>query len=149
MLRDRGEAEDAVQETFLYLYRRATQFDQRRGPARAWIVQVAVHRALDRRLYLARRGFYLGTETDSMLDTLEGAADVERETGARLNRLQLERAFRELPELQRRTLQLFYFEGMELDEIAAGLNQPLGNIRHYYYRGLERLRKSALIKRLR
>jgi RNA polymerase sigma-70 factor, ECF subfamily len=40
-LRDHGEAEDTVQETFLYIYRRAVLFDAQKGSAKAWIVQVA------------------------------------------------------------------------------------------------------------
>ena len=51
--------------------------------------------------------------------------------------------------MQRLTLELFYFEGFDLREISRKLNQPLGNTRHYFYRGLERLRKSAFVQRLR
>ncbi len=51
--------------------------------------------------------------------------------------------------MQRRTLDLFYFEGLDLREISENLNQPLGNIRHHFYRGLERLRKSAFLQKLR
>jgi RNA polymerase sigma-70 factor, ECF subfamily len=147
-LRDYGEAEDALQDTFLYLYRRAALFDPLKGSAKAWIVQVAVHRALDRKWRLSRGGFYLGTEIDSVDDTLLGATDLDREIGARLVRAQLERAFAELSDAQRRTLEMFYFEGQELREIAGKLNEPLGNVRHYYYRGLERLRNSAFAGRL-
>lgn len=148
-LRDHGEAEDTVQETFLYVYRKAALFKQDKGPAKAWIVQVAVHRSLDKRSYLDRRGFYLGTKIDSVNDTLLGSTDLDREIGAGLDRAKLEAAFTELPDSQRQTLELFFFEGMELREIADRINEPLGNIRHHYYRGLERLRKSAFIRTLR
>jgi RNA polymerase sigma-70 factor (ECF subfamily) len=146
---DHGEAEDAVQETFLYVYRKAALFNEYKGSARAWIVQVAVHRSLDKRSYLNRRGFYLGTKVDSVNDTLLGPTDLDREIGAGLDRAKLEMAFAALPDLQRRTLEMFFFEGMELREIAFRINQPLGNVRHHYYRGLERLRKSAFIRKLR
>jgi RNA polymerase sigma-70 factor (ECF subfamily) len=78
-----------------------------------------------------------------------GETDLDREIGAKLNRVQLERAFEQLPEMQRLTIELFYFEGMDLREISKKLNQPLGNSRHHFYRGLERLRKSAFVQRLR
>jgi RNA polymerase sigma-70 factor (ECF subfamily) len=65
-----------------------------------------------------------------------------------MNRLHLERAFEELPEIQRRTLDLFYFQGLELREISERLNEPLGNVRHHFYRGLERLRKSAFVRKM-
>jgi RNA polymerase sigma-70 factor (ECF subfamily) len=84
-----------------------------------------------------------------MEDTLLGKADTEREVGARLNRAHLERAFGELTEEQRQTLEMFYFQGLELKEISAELHESLGNVRHHFYRGLERLRRSAFVQRLR
>jgi RNA polymerase sigma-70 factor (ECF subfamily) len=82
-------------------------------------------------------------------DTLLGRTDLDREIGSRLNRAQLQRAFEELPHMQRVTLELFYFEGLDLREISEKFNQPLGNTRHHFYRGLERLRKSAFVQNLR
>jgi RNA polymerase sigma-70 factor (ECF subfamily) len=74
---------------------------------------------------------------------------LDREIGAKLNRARLERALAELPEAQRRTLEMFYFEGLELQEIADERNELLGNVRHHYYRGLERLRKTVFARKLR
>ena len=148
-LRDQGEAEDTLQETFLYLYRKAGLFNTEYGTAKAWIIQIACHRALDRRSYLARRGFYFGTDIDSTDDTLVGKTDLDREVGSRLNRAKLEEAFAELPRTQHQTLELFFFEGMDMREIAGKLGETLGNVRHYYYRGLEQLRSTAFIRRLR
>jgi RNA polymerase sigma-70 factor (ECF subfamily) len=148
-LKDYGEAEEALQDTFLYLYQKAALFDPLKGSAKAWIVRVAFHRALDRKSHLSRGRFYGGTEIDRVDDTLLGTTDLDREISAKLDRAQLERAFAQLPEAQRRTLEMYYFEGMELREIAGKRNEPLGNVRHHYYRGLERLRKSAFIGKLR
>ena len=149
VVRDRGEAEDVVQECFFHLYRKCFLYDGAKGTVKNWVLQIALHRALDRRAHLARRGFYVGTDTGSLGDTLLGETDLDREIGAKLNRIQLEKAFDELPESQRVTLELFYFEGLDLREISRKLNQPLGNTRHHFYRGLERLRKSAFVQRLR
>ena len=149
IIRDTGEAEDVVQEAFFHLYKKAKLFDSAKGTVKNWILQIALHRALDRKAHLARRGFYLGTNIDSLEDILIGGTDLDREIGAKLNRVQLERAFEELPSTQRVTLELFYFEGLDLREISQKLNQPLGNTRHHFYRGLERLRKSAFVQSLR
>ncbi len=149
IVRDSGEAEDVVQEAFFYLYKKSMLFDGSKGSAKNWITQIALHRALDRKSYLARRGFYSGTDIGALGDTLLGETDLDREIGAKLNRVQLERAFEQLPEMQRLTLELFYFEGLDLREISTNLNEPLGNSRHHFYRGLERLRKSAFVQRLR
>jgi RNA polymerase sigma-70 factor (ECF subfamily) len=148
IVRDTGEAEDVVQEAFFYLYKKSALFDGSKGSVKNWILQIALHRALDRKSHLARRGFYLGTDLGSLDDTLLGETDLDREVGAKLNRVQLEKAFEQLPEVQRLTLELFYFEGLDLREISEKLGEPIGNTRHHFYRGLERLRKSAFVQRL-
>jgi RNA polymerase sigma-70 factor, ECF subfamily len=149
IVRDHGEAEDVVQEAFFYLYQKSALFDGSKGTVKNWILQIALHRALDRKSHLARRGFYAGTNLGSLGDTLMGETDLDREIGARLNRAQLQKAFEQLPPIQRLTLELFYFEGLELREISAKLQESHGNTRHHFYRGLERLRKSTFVQQLR
>ena len=58
ILRDDSEAEDLVQDVFLFIQHRCGIFDSSKGSARSWIVQMAFHRAIDRRRYLATREFY-------------------------------------------------------------------------------------------
>jgi len=149
MLGDRGRAEDVVQEVFFYLYKKSELFDGSKGSVKNWILQIAVHRALDKKSHLVRRGFYAGTDIDSLDDTLSGETDLDREIASKLNRGRLEKAFAQLSEIQRKTLGLFYFEGLGLREISERLNEPLGNTRHHFYRGLERLRKSSFVQSLR
>jgi RNA polymerase sigma-70 factor (ECF subfamily) len=149
ILNDRNEAEDVVQEVFFSLYQKAVLYDSGKGAAKGWIVQVAFSRARDRRAHLSRRGFYSGTDVESLQDTLIGQTDVEHEVSVKLDFSHLRCAFKELTIIQRRTLELFYFEGLELREISERLREPFGNVRHHFYRGLERLRKSPVVKRLR
>jgi RNA polymerase sigma-70 factor, ECF subfamily len=149
ILNDHSEAEEVVQEAFFYIYQKALIFDPLKGSAKGWVVQVAFSRARDRRAHLSRRGFYSGTDIDSLDDTLLGRNDLEREIGARLDFSQLQCAFEDLTHMQRQTLEMFYFEGMELREISERLHEPFGNVRHHFYRGIERLRKSPAVKRLR
>lgn len=149
ILQDSCEAEDAVQEAFLYIYQKSALFDPAKGTARSWIIHIVYHRALDRREYLTRRSFYIGTDVGPLDDALLGETDLDREIGSKLDREQLKKAFEGLDERQRRTLELFYFEGLDLREISKVLQEPLGNVRHHYYRGLEKLRKNAFVKKLR
>lgn len=149
VVRDTGEAEDVVQDAFFHLFRKAKLFDAAKGSAKYWILQIALHRSLDRKAHLIRRGFYAGTDISSLDDTLLGNTDLDREVGAKMDRTELKKAFRELTEPQRRTLESFYFDGLDLREISEKYNQPLGNTRHYFYRGLERLRKSSFVQNLR
>ncbi|HTX40997.1 MAG TPA: sigma-70 family RNA polymerase sigma factor [Acidobacteriaceae bacterium] len=149
ILRDAGEAEDLVQEVFLFLYQKAELFDAGKGGARAWIVQAAWHRSLDRREYLHRRSFYSGTDAGILSDTLVGREDVEEALASQLNRERLREAFRNLSDRQRLTLELFFFEELDLREIAARLDESFENVRHHYYRGLQKLRKDAFVTKLR
>jgi len=149
ILGDHSEAEEVVQDAFFYLYQKAILFDPSRGSGKGWVVQIAFSRARDRKAHLARRGFYSGTDIDSLDDTLRGHGDMERELEAKLDFSQLQLAFDDLTPMQKQTLELFYFEGLELREISERLHEPFGNVRHHFYRGLERLRKSPAVKRLR
>jgi len=149
ILNDKSEAEEVVQETFFSLYQKALLYDPSKGSAKGWVVQIAFSRARDRRAHLLRRGFYSGTDIESLDDTLQGRGDIEREVGLRIDCSHLLSAFEDLTDMQRRTLELYYFEGLELREIGQRLNEPFGNVRHHFYRGLERLRKSPAVKRLR
>jgi RNA polymerase sigma-70 factor (ECF subfamily) len=151
ILHDSGEAEETVQECFLYVFRKAFTFEPSRGSAKVWIVQVAYSRARDRKEHLSRRGFYLRADlaSDGLDDTLMENADLEREIEAKVDFDRLQIAFEDLTEIQRQTLQLFYFEDLDLREISKRLHEPLGNVRHHFYRGLERLRKSSIAERIR
>jgi RNA polymerase sigma-70 factor, ECF subfamily len=148
ILRDRSEAEEVVQETFLSVYQKASLFDPAKGTAKGWLVQIAFSRGRDRRAHLLRRGFYSGTDIEGLDDTLQGHTDVEREVGLRIDFSHLLSAFEDLTPMQRKTLKLFYFEGLELREISQRLHETFGNVRHHFYRGLEGLRKSPAVKRL-
>ena len=145
VLGDASEAEEVVQDVFFYLYRKFELFDPAKGSLRAWIVQIAVCRALDRKARLARRRVCAAD-----LDTLELAerTNLETEVEAKFSRKHLETALAGLPQMQRLTIEFFYFDGLNLKEISSRLSQPLGNVRHHFYRGLQRLRQSAVLHRI-
>lgn len=148
VLRDPGEAEDLVQSVFLDLYHKSNTFDPNRGTAKSWITQVAYRRALDRRAYLVHRQFYLGTEFLIPAETLAGGIDLERTVASTLVREEMLAVLEELPEAQRQTLILAFFEGLSPQEIGERLGFSVGNVRHHYYRGLTRLRRHPTVRRL-
>ena len=49
VLQDGNEAEDLVQDVFLFLFYKGKAFDPAKGLARSWLMQVTYHRAYDRR----------------------------------------------------------------------------------------------------
>ena len=105
-LRDRGEAEDLVQEVFLSLCEKVRGFDPSKGSGRTWIVQIAYRRGFDRRAYLFRRRFYDGTEVGHIQNTLQVEPRCEERIADLLTGEQLHAAFEELSEKQRATLEI-------------------------------------------
>jgi RNA polymerase sigma-70 factor, ECF subfamily len=143
ILRDGSEAEDLVQDLFLFVHRKSVIFDSAQSSARSWIVQMAYHRAISRRRYLVTRQFYTHEDVDGAGGQVVGVATTENDYSAAavLGRNGLEKVMEALTDDQRETLQLHFFEGYTLAEISEKLGQPHGNVRHHYYRGLAQLRK--------
>jgi RNA polymerase sigma-70 factor (ECF subfamily) len=137
------EAEDMVQDLYLFIHRKRMIFDSSKSSARSWIVQMLYHRAIERRRYLSTRQFYSHTEIEGISEQVVGAATTESDYSeeAVFGRNGLERVFESLSKDQRETLRLHFFEGYTLAEIGKKLGQPHGNVRHHYYRGLALLRK--------
>jgi RNA polymerase sigma-70 factor (ECF subfamily) len=153
ILRNEAEADDLVQEVFLFIFRKAALFNAAQGAARSWIFQVAYHRAFDRRRYLSSRHFYTSQDLEETARCLADPRDeipfyelsvegvLGKELAAKFNA-------RLTPE-QRETIRLHFFEGYALKEIAELTGRSLVNVRQHYYRGLARLRKYVLPEKLR
>jgi RNA polymerase sigma-70 factor, ECF subfamily len=142
ILRDTAEAEDLVQDLFLYIERKCGIFDSSKSTARSWIVQMTYHRAIDRRRYLKSRQFY-GQPIQPINTQVVGNPTTESDYSAEavFGRNGLEKIVNALSADQRETLRLYFFDGCTLAEVADKLGQPLGNVRHHYYRALDKLRK--------
>jgi RNA polymerase sigma-70 factor (ECF subfamily) len=144
ILRDGGEADDLVQEVFLYIHRKSTVFDSSKGSARSWIIQVAYTQAFLHRRELKGHGFYLSGITDRMLESEQvnsNGADYDHTVEGLFGRSGWKRIVNDLTEDQRETLRLHFFEGYTFAEIAEKLGQSYANVRNHHYRGLEKLRK--------
>jgi RNA polymerase sigma-70 factor (ECF subfamily) len=146
VLRDASEADDLLQDIFLLIHRLCGTFDSSRGSARHWILQMTHRRAISRRRYLTSRHFYNRIDLDEtegwLQESRTGTWRHADSVGEALEKKQtLESWFEQLSLNQRETLQLFFFESLTFEEIAARLGQTAGNARHHYYRGLDRLRK--------
>ena len=130
ILRNREEAEDIVQETFLEVWRRAAQFDPGRGGAVAWVVTIARSRAIDR----LRSRSIAGRTIASAAEEAEAMQPVAPPTPAvevdrRRDERRVAAALGALPPAQRRTIELAYFEGLSQSEIAARTDCPLGTVK--------------------
>lgn len=144
VLRDPAEAEDILQTVFLEIYQVAHVFDRSKGTAKAWILRYAYHRSLNRRAYLALRGFY-DRDADPLCERIarESLTMAPQHRGD-FNTFELKRLLEEglgaVTAEQRATLYLSFFEGLSMTDIAERLGERLSNVRHHYYRGLTRLK---------
>jgi RNA polymerase sigma-70 factor (ECF subfamily) len=143
ILRDDSEAEDLCQEVFLFLFQNAKSFDAGKGTALSWIIQISYHRAINRRKYLAFRQHY---DLQELNEEQIGAERQRMFIDEIVARTLLNRFREQLSAEQQQTLELHFFEGYSLREIADKTNQTLGNTRNHFYRGLERLRSCVLRK---
>ncbi len=141
ILRDASEAEELVQDVFLYVHEKSKIFDASKGSARSWLVQIAYSRAFDKRGYLKRRRFYDHQHIDDVAESLASNWSLEDYGESARLKESMKEAFAGLNERQRITLQMFFFDGCSLNEISGHLNESLGNTRNHYYRGLDKLRE--------
>jgi len=146
ILGDEAEADDLVQDLFLFVHRKAVIFDRSKSSVRSWIVQMTYHRSIDRRRYLIGRNHYRNLELNGRHIEVAriGDSSFDRALVSALDGQRIEKALATLNPDQRETLRLYFYDGYTLQEIAARLGQSLGNVRHHYYRGLEALRKQVV-----
>jgi RNA polymerase sigma-70 factor (ECF subfamily) len=138
ILRDLGEAEDLMQSVFLEIFKSAAQFDPARGALKVWILQYAYHRGMSRRQHLNLRNFYKNAQISELEGELQ-TPEIGRFNDQEIRQL-VTQALKSLNDTQSQVLKLAYFEGLSLREIAERTGDSLGNVRHHYYRGLNKLR---------
>lgn len=140
VLRDRGEAEDILQNVFLEIADKVGQFDSARGTVSGWILQCAYARSLNRRNYLLVRRFYANVAMSDLTEFEQGALRLYAEAPQECARFVRE-ALAMLNENQRRTIEMVHFDGLNLADVAQRTEQTFSNTRHQYYRGMAKLRE--------
>jgi RNA polymerase sigma-70 factor, ECF subfamily len=138
VLRDAGEAEDLTQTVFLEIYRKLGQFDPARGTLKVWLLQHAQSRSLNRRNYLLVRQFH--HQVDLAAAEEECGLWSPRQAPVQETNQVTHEVLSALPDAQRQTIEMYFFEGLSLKEIAQRREETIFNVRHHYYRGLKKLR---------
>ncbi len=132
-------AEEAVQDAYLQVWNRAISFDvSRGGNVRGWLMTIVHNRSID-----IRRRDIDHKPPHVSLDDAEhqlSVPDVWRDVSARLTRETMRAAVATLPQDQRRTIELAFFEGLSHGEIAAQEDTPLGTVKGRMRLGLRKLR---------
>ena len=137
ILRDQALAEDAVQETFLAVWRTASRFVPEKGKASTWILTLAHRRAVD----IVRREQRRRTETLDHAPEPAVEGTIDEDAWLRLRRERVQETLRHLPDAQREALELAYYGGLSQSELAERLGQPLGTIKSRMFTGLSRMRE--------
>ena len=138
VLNSRAEAEDAVQEIFVRLWRTADRYDPSRAKLVTWVMLIARRHVIDR---LRRRGVRPdhGAGEGPALDQ-SPAAEREQTGPEESEREKIRARIAELPTLQRTVIERAYLQGFTLREISEQLQAPLGTVKSALSRGLGRLR---------
>jgi len=139
VLPTRAEAEDAVQEVFVRLWRTAERYDPERAKLVTWVMLITRRHLIDRLrrkrvrpLDLSLEGEPVGRERAA--SETPGRAEEEERHNLLLARI------RELPVLQQEVIERAYLQGFTLREVAEQLEAPLGTVKSALSRGLARLR---------
>ena len=138
VLRDAHQAEEVTQEVFLQLWQNAGRFDPHRGSARSWVMTMAHRRAVDRvrhseawrRRDRADAALSHQAPTDLTSEAVHASLEAER-VRAGLATLSL---------VQRRAIELAYFDGHTHTEVSRLLRIPLGTAKTRIRDGLIHLR---------
>ena len=142
MLADVSSAEELTQEVFLRLWRQGGSYQQGRGAFLTWLLSITHNMAIDEIRRRKRRPLIQdgGEDDQTLLMAPDLKSDVEGE--AWLGALQeiVRDALREIPEAQRRAIELAYFSGLTQREIADRLGEPLGTIKTRMRLGLLKMR---------
>jgi len=138
ILRDKGAAEEILQDIFYQVWRTAEKFDPQRGSLPGWLVVVTRNRAISK---LRRRS----TSSDDELKENAVACPFNLESAASQNQLlgRVRGAMESLPEGQREAIELAYFEGMTHSEIASKTGEALGTVKTRIRSALEVLRRAV------
>src|SRR5262249_41121480 len=137
ILGQRERAEDVLQESFVAVWRRAADYAPERGAAMPWLATIVRHRAIDALRRFGRQPA-AHAESEDVILTLAAAPVDDADRGVALAALQ--RCLDELGETQRRAVLLGYVYGYTNEELAARLAAPLGTVKSWLRRSLERLK---------
>ncbi len=135
ILRDRGEAEEVLQEVFLSVWSKAASYNPALGVPAAWLVRLARNRAIDRlRANRVRERTHDAVDEPGAADSPEVAAAHDQQ------RAGIQRALDGLPSEQRVLIEHAYFLGLTHAELAARFGLPLGTVKTRIRTGMMALR---------
>jgi RNA polymerase sigma-70 factor (ECF subfamily) len=142
VLGDNSLAEEVTQDVFLVVWNKSATFDPQKSKFSTWIGRVTRNRAIDVYRRQNARPEVKSVDWDETFLNLESDSQVEPTIIAHQEQFQLRRALAELPEEQRKTLALAYFEGLTQQQISDLTGEPLGTVKTRMRLAVQKLRIS-------
>lgn len=142
ILKNRGEAEELVQEVFLQVWNKAYTYDSNRGSITTWIINIARNLGIDKLRKKKDLGNYSDIEDEQISSNSDSLRILEEEE----QRMVIVEAMEGLPVEQRTAIEMVYYSGLTHAEIAARLNEPIGTVKTRIKLGIAKLRKQLSSK---
>jgi RNA polymerase sigma factor (sigma-70 family) len=138
ILGERGEAEDALQEVYVTVWRKAADFDANRASPMTWLIAIARNRSIDR-LRVSRRS--------RNMDPIDAAAEIadvrlsaDSAMEASQNLVRLHGCLGRLASHERAALRGAFFDGNTYEDLAARMKVPLGTMKSWIRRAMIKLK---------
>lgn len=139
IVRNIHDAEEVLQEVFIYVWKKAVGYDRKRSSVSSWLAVITRSRSLDRLRQRQRIGDWEEIPGDEPAppDPSSGFGHVlNRERGDRLRR-----ALGHLPANQREVLELAFFKGWTQKEVADKTGIPIGTVKTRTFLAIRKLRR--------
>jgi len=139
ILREESRAEDVLQDSFVNVWNAAASYNATLSAPMTWLVTIVRNRALD---YVRR----VDQKTVAFDDDLEAVIESEDPTPVELasrgqDASALDRCLKRLDAGQRQAIAFAYFQGLTHSELATTLRIPIGTVKTWIRRGLEKMRR--------
>ncbi|MGH8114382.1 MAG: sigma-70 family RNA polymerase sigma factor [Rhodanobacteraceae bacterium] len=136
MLRERGEAEDALQNVYIAVWRRAGSFDSARATAMTWLITLARNQCINR----LRKYREVPLDDGAAENLTDPEPDPPAQTEASAQRRRLERCLDGLGAPQKSAVRAAFFSGATYNELATRESVPLATMKSWIRRSLILLR---------
>ncbi|HSS45982.1 MAG TPA: sigma-70 family RNA polymerase sigma factor [Burkholderiales bacterium] len=132
-------AEEVLQDSFVNIWKHAAEYTAPKSAPMTWMTSIVRNRALD---LLRRPGLEVAQEDNSLIEDFGDGAQGPVELLLQSNAADaLARCMQQLEARQRQSIMLAFYHGLTHAELAKHLRQPLGTVKTWIRRGLERLKR--------
>ncbi|AWA39316.1 sigma-70 family RNA polymerase sigma factor [Pseudomonas sp. 22105] len=130
-------AEEVLQESFVRIWNNASRYQSQLSAPMTWMINITRNQAIDQ---LRKRRERPLSDLDAQM-LVDDSPSVHEQLNSSRETTSLNRCLDELEGMQRQSITIAYFEGLSCSELAEHLSAPLGSVKSWIRRGMERLRR--------